>query len=131
MPAHVSRLNGLSKTQRILENRIFREAYNQRCRVSGTLMLMYLRSGEGAGCRLGVVTSKRMIPRAVDRSRARRLMRESFRRLRVQMPADRDVVLVARGPLKDAIGTDVDRELADLARRLKFWTGQAPGGTAG
>lgn len=50
----------------------------------------------GGGSRLGIVVAKKQLPRAVDRNRAKRLLREAFRACPEAFPGDWDVVLVAR-----------------------------------
>ncbi len=46
--------------------------------------------------RLGIVVAKKQLPRAVDRNRAKRLLREAFRACADLFPAGWDVILVAR-----------------------------------
>jgi ribonuclease P protein component len=50
-----------------------------KCRVSGKLFQVYAKPNGGGRARLGVVTSKRIMPRAVDRNYGKRLAREVFR----------------------------------------------------
>lgn len=73
--------------------RVFAE--NQRARTDSLLILA--RPNELGHARLGMVISKRMLPRAVDRNRVRRCVRETFRQLLPQLPAcDFVVRLIAR-----------------------------------
>ena len=65
--------------------------------------------------RLGVVASRR-IGGAVKRNRARRLLRELFRRERKRMRGDFDVVLVARKEILDAEWEELVAELRRLAK---------------
>ncbi|HIE10809.1 MAG TPA: ribonuclease P protein component [Kiritimatiellae bacterium] len=106
---------GLSRGQRLRRPREFQEAYAQGRRWAGRYMVLWLRSGEGAALRLGVVASRR-IGGAVKRNRARRLLRELFRRERKHMRGDCDVVLVARKELLDAGWEELVSELRGLAR---------------
>lgn len=50
----------------------------------------------GSGARLGLAVSKRNAPRAVDRNRLKRLIRESFRLHRTGLPAMDCVVMPTR-----------------------------------
>ena len=63
---------------------------------SGSLALLMVRNEEGMG-RLGVAVAKRLVTRAVDRNRVKRMMREAFRRhlLKLQ-PVDLFISVRAR-----------------------------------
>lgn len=78
---------------------------------------MWLRPGEGASLRLGVVASKRTFRRAVDRARAKRLLREAFRLNRGRLDGAYDVVLVARRRILEVKRPAVDRDLMIAAQR--------------
>jgi len=65
--------------------------------------------------RVAVVASRR-VGSAVQRNRAKRLLREAART--VPMRAGRDVVLVARGSILDVGLAQVRAELTDLVRSL-------------
>lgn len=76
---------------------------------------MWLRTGDDACLRLGVVTSKRSFRRAVDRAKARRILREAYRLNRWRLDGDCDVVLVARRRLLEVHLNQVQAELLKLA----------------
>lgn len=61
-------------------------------------MLLWLRSGPDAALRVGVVASRKVGP-SVQRARARRRLREVFRRHRPELRGAVDLVLVARASL--------------------------------
>ena len=104
----------LSRHQRLTYSRYFREAYDQRCNRVGRCMVLWLRRGEGASLRLGVVASKK-VGNAVHRARARRILREAYRRNRHLFSGSYDVVIVARRALLSAKWDDVVAELLRLA----------------
>ncbi len=57
--------------------------------------------------RLGIIASKRSFPRAVDRNRAKRLVRETFRRHCIKTQKLDLVVLVKTDSIQDAgVGTE-------------------------
>lgn len=69
------------------------------------------------GRKAGVVVSKRTFRRAVDRNRAKRLMREAFRLLRSSLAPDVEVILVARAGIAGLSCKEVSRDLAYVARK--------------
>ena len=67
--------------------------------------------GQAAQARLGLAVSRKACPRAVDRNRIKRTVRESFRRQRAQLPA-MDIVIMAKPAARH------DPALAAAADRL-------------
>ena len=85
-------------------------------------MVLWLRSGEGASLRLGVITSKKVHLRANRRNFARRRLREAYRNLRPYFSGDFDVILVGRRNILGAEWKDVLRELLKLAGKAGIIT---------
>jgi ribonuclease P protein component len=108
--------NTLSKKQRIIKASLFREAFAQKKSFVGRFMVLWLRKGEGASLRLGVVTSKKVSNRAVDRNRARRVLRAIYREHRAEFSGEFDVVIIGRRNILSAPYADVEAELLRLAR---------------
>ncbi|MFH0879046.1 MAG: ribonuclease P protein component, partial [Lentisphaerota bacterium] len=106
----------LGKRQKLVRSADFMEAYAQGRRGIGRYMVMWLRNGEGASLRLGVVASKK-VGGAVQRTRAKRLLREAYRRNRAAFSGPVDVVLVARREILQASWPNLVAELKDLARK--------------
>lgn len=79
-------------------------------------MVLWLRSGPGASLRLGVVASRK-VGDAVRRARAKRRLREAWRRNRSRFHGDYDVVLVARRSIIAAPWESVVADLMKQARR--------------
>jgi ribonuclease P protein component len=79
-------------------------------------MVLWLRRGEGASLRLGVVASRK-VGRAFARARAKRRLREVFRLHRHGLSGPFDVVLVARRALLTAPWPAVVEEFMGLAKR--------------
>ena len=85
----------LPRERRVTRGRDFLRAKAEGRRLAvGCLALNWVEASDGA-TRLGVITSKR-IGGAVIRTRARRLLREAFRRHQHRIARTVDVVLVAR-----------------------------------
>lgn len=108
----------LGPRQRLRHTTDFRDAYDQNRRWHGRYMVLFLRAAPDASRRLGVVASKR-VGNAVERARAKRRLREAFRRQRTTLsaPFSDDVVLVARRSILSAPWPDVVADLLHLARQ--------------
>lgn len=107
--------NTFSKKQRLIKASLFREAFAQKRSFVGRTMVLWLRKGEGAALRLGVVTSKKVSNRAVDRNLARRRLREAFRTHRDEFSGEVDVVIIGRRNILNATQAEVEAELLRLA----------------
>jgi ribonuclease P protein component len=105
----------LSRHQRLSDSRLFRETFDAGKSFAGRLVVVWLREAEDASLRLAVIASKNTFRRSVDRSRAKRLMREAFRLNRYRFHGKVDVILVARRYLGTARIQDVEAELVRLA----------------
>jgi ribonuclease P protein component len=104
------------RRQRLVSSKRFDEAFGQGRKYVGRLMIMFLRSGEGASFRLGVVTSRKVGESHV-RSLARRRLREVFRRNRARLRGDFDALLLARAGVDRAPWADVVKDFLSLAKR--------------
>jgi ribonuclease P protein component len=109
--------NTLSKSQRIIQASLFREAFAQKKSFPGRTMVFWLRNGSDAALRLGVITSRKVSNRAVDRNLARRRLREIFRQHRNELTGSVDLVIIARRNLLFASYADVEHEFLRLAQK--------------
>ena len=114
----------LGALQRLRRPGEFDEAFSQQRKFVGRYMVMWLRQGEGASLRLGVVSSRK-VGAAVRRVRARRRLREVYRTQRPGLAGDVDVVLVARAGIVDAAWLAVVEDFTQLARRAGLVAGSA------
>jgi len=76
----VKRSNALPKRCRLSARSQFQKVYAEGQRYDGRLMAAFLRANELPDHRLGLTASTKAIGKSVDRNRARRLLREVFRR---------------------------------------------------
>jgi ribonuclease P protein component len=88
-------LQGLPRARRIRKRADFVRIQEGRGRVTTRHLLFLLAVGRDPHARLGVVASRKVGP-AVTRNRAKRLVREVFRRSRAVFPAGFDVVVIVR-----------------------------------
>ena len=128
---------GLRRRQRLLSPLAFQKLFESDGIPGRFLVLWHGASGAPDGpsaSRLGVVASKRTFPRAVDRNRARRRLREAFRLNRGRLAGPSDFVLLARRRILGATSPELERDLRALFRRAGLLGGgpppAAPGGSA-
>jgi ribonuclease P protein component len=86
-------------------------------RLGGRCFHLRYRPNGLAHARLGLAISKRASKLAVERNRLKRLLRESFRRVRDQLPPV-DVVVMAREQAVSLSGAELLAEADALWRRL-------------
>jgi ribonuclease P protein component len=82
----------------------------------GCLIANWQKLPADASARLGVVTSRK-IGGAVERSRARRLLRESFRLHQYDLAQPVDMVLVARNSIAGKAFADVEKDYVTALKR--------------
>ena len=77
--------------------------------------MVYARPNGLSHARIGIIASKRVAPRAVDRNRAKRLVREVFRAVRQRLTGTDVVVQLRRWAPRGSVAA----ARADLARLLE------------
>lgn len=84
----------------------------------GRHFVVFVRPNPGSPARLGV-TATRKLGKAIRRNRAKRVVREAFRRVRHELPEGFDYVVVARHTIFGATSADLAPELVRLAGRVR------------
>ena len=107
----------LPQSMRLKQSRDFLDLKQRGQRLAaGCLIANWTLSPTGSDSRLGVITSRKL-GSAVKRSRARRLLRETFRLHQHDLRQPVRMVLVARSSILGKQRTDVERDFLLALRR--------------
>ncbi len=87
--------NKLTKPAVLNENKDFRRLYGRGKSKVHPALVTYVMKNRAGFCRVGITTSKK-IGNAVERNRARRVIREAYRTLAPSITGHYDIVFVAR-----------------------------------
>jgi ribonuclease P protein component len=108
---------GLPRESRLRRPADFAALRSSSGRAGGRCFHLRYRDNALGHARLGLAISKRVSKRAVERNRIKRLLRESFRRVRHQLPAV-DLMVMAREQAAGVPGADLLTELDLLWKKL-------------
>lgn len=93
--------------------KVFEDAKSEAC---ASMVMRFVPNDEAKTC-VGVIAAKRTFRLSVERSRARRLLREAFRLERLQLVNGYDLVLIGRRKLVTMKCQEVRKDLLKLCRR--------------
>ena len=106
----------LTKAERLRKRREFLAIQRTGRRYYCRLFIVIWASGQNPWPRLGVTVSRK-VGKAVKRNRAKRLIREAFRRNKAILPPATDIVIVASPAMVDASFDEVQAELRAWAKQ--------------
>ena len=110
----------------------FQAVFGEGSRVSGACLRLHVRfAAAPAGARLGLTVGKRVDKRAVARNRLRRVLRETFRLMRPELPPG-DYVFLAKPEARTATNAALRAECVELLQRASRRAplpGSTPDGT--
>jgi ribonuclease P protein component len=117
VPAPAATPKRLGRSSRIEQSGEFARIRQQGQRVVvGCLIANWQRLPDGAKPKLGVVTSKK-IGGAVQRNRARRLLRESFRQHQFELAQPVEIILIARNSIAGRALAEVEKDYLTALKR--------------
>ena len=111
-------MNKEPKPQTLTLNKEFRHAYYQGKSKATPYFICYMVRGRRGAVRYGITTSKK-IGGAVQRNRARRLLRAAFRSIQDQVLPGRDFVFVAREKILTAKSWQVAAAMKKCLKTLQ------------
>jgi ribonuclease P protein component len=118
--------SGLTRRERLTSPGQFRRVFHKGIRVDGPLFSVVAAANDCGHDRLGLAASRR-VGGAVARNRAKRLLRECFRRHKRPQPPALDLVLMAKNEIVGCVQGEVDREYEQRLRRLQERVSRARG----
>ncbi len=101
------------------QNHIFRRLYAKGENAVGPFVVVYARRNGSSLNRLGITTGVKL-GRAVDRNRARRRIRESYRLTEPLLKPGYDIVIVARGASIHGDFRELSRSLQRCCKKLRL-----------
>ena len=116
--AHPSQPNtAFPRSRRLLEANQYNRTFAKGKRIKGREMTLVAAANGLLHARLGLAVSKRALPKAHERNRVKRLVRESFR-VHTDLPAV-DCVFMARSGLSRMSNSELAQCLEKLWRQIR------------
>jgi len=111
-------LAGLPKQARLLNKTDYNAVFNKSVKVSNSLFLILIRKTNQQPARLGLVISKKVDKRAVQRNRIKRLIRESFRNKSFEVACD--FVILARAKAAQCNNQQIFESIDELWQQAQI-----------
>lgn len=104
-----------------LDSSKYKSVFAEKRSFYGQTVVIWVARLPDADRRVGVIVSKRNFRRAVDRNRAKRLMREAFRLSRQHLEPQVNLILIARTGMAGKRCQDVMRDFERVCCRARIW----------
>lgn len=108
----------------LCKNHEFRRAYARGKSFVSPAVVAYVLKNRCKALRVGITTSKK-IGGAVQRNRARRVIREAFREISAEVRPGYDIVFVARGRTPSVKSTEVCGQIRQQLKDAGIFTGDS------
>ena len=105
------------KTETLKLNGDFRRAYGRGKSLASPALVTYALRNRAGKCRYGITASKK-VGGAVQRNRARRVIREAFRTLDEPLRGNWDLVFVARSRTTRCKSTEIQQTMRAQLKKL-------------
>jgi ribonuclease P protein component len=105
------------KKYRLSSKRDFQSVFDKPTKISSKYFLMLYRASELPYARLGIIINKSHAPKAVDRNRMRRIVRESFREQMNSLQAIDIIIFIRSKWSKDKL--EFRNDVEQLWQKLK------------
>ena len=109
-----------SDSERLLKGHEFRYMKKEGNSSVGSMMVFSHAPAPDGKRRLGIIVTKKFHKRAVKRNRAYRIIREAYRNIKIALPENIWMVIIARKYLLDKSAIEVQNELIQLLDREKI-----------
>ena len=110
------------KREKLKKRSDFDRAFKQGKSVGGRTIVLYFPPNQSGFPRAGFIASKKVSRKAVERNRAKRLMREVFRLNKHRLKAF-DIVFIAKASIVGVKFQDVERDFLSLAEKAGILQG--------
>lgn len=100
-----------TKTRRLLNKHEYSHVFEKSKKIVTTDFIVFFRENNLEHARLGFAVSKKMLAKAHDRNRAKRLIRESFRQK--QLP-NYDLIFLAKSGITKQLNSVITKKLSKI-----------------
>lgn len=107
---------GFNKARRVRRRGEYQQVFDRGTKIHGRYLTLVMAPSDASRPRLGIVASRKL-GGAVARNRAKRLIREVFRRNTIPGPQGVDVVVIPRRELFDAAYISLEADFLAACRR--------------